>query len=63
MPKDWQGLDEVPHVQPSEAGGGGKARQNTTSGFEGMSEKNLADSEVLKKGPKIKLDDSESRER
>jgi hypothetical protein len=52
MPKDWQGLEEEPHVQPSEAGGGGKAKKNTDMGFEGMSEKNLAPSEAEKPAKK-----------
>jgi hypothetical protein len=48
MPKDWQGIEEEPHVQPSSAAGGGKAKKNTDAGFEGYSEKNLAPADAEK---------------
>lgn len=64
MPKDYQGFDETQSVQISEAAGGkGYKPRPASSGFEGRSESNLADSEALKKGPKIPVTDSGSRER
>lgn len=48
MPKDWEGYDDRPNVQVSEAAGGGKRKVNRQPGFEGHSEKNLVPSEALK---------------
>lgn len=51
MPQGFEGFSDQPNVQVSEgAPGGGKAyrKPNTSAGFEGHSEDNLAESAALK---------------
>lgn len=55
MPEDFKGFSEGPHIEVSQAAGGGKRRSNDKPGFEGHSESNLDESmatKAAKKGEK-----------
>jgi hypothetical protein len=53
MPDSWQGIEDKPNIQTSEAAGGGKRRKGPSTGFEGRKEDTaIVDSEAMKAAKK-----------